>query len=175
MPLCEEALLMVSLRHHPNLISLRFVKVSGKEFLVTMDLVEGTMNLSKAAYNGTLWDPVCGGQAAWSSGPPREHISAYVAMLWYQLTSALVHFHDKGIMHCDVKPDVRSTILKHSFSFPLPLFRLLPPLSHGASYICDFSPFLPLWFLLLSDLATHHQHLPAEHPHKHDHVASIPF
>jgi serine/threonine protein kinase len=28
-PMCEEALLMVKLRHHPNIISLRFVKVSG--------------------------------------------------------------------------------------------------------------------------------------------------
>ena len=28
-PLCEEALLMAEIGHHPNIIALRFVKVSG--------------------------------------------------------------------------------------------------------------------------------------------------
>ena len=37
---CEEALVMLGPQHHPNIISLRFTKVSGNEFLVIMDLVE---------------------------------------------------------------------------------------------------------------------------------------
>jgi hypothetical protein len=82
LPLCEEALLMVKLGHHPNLIALQFVMIKGEEFLVIMDLVEGSMELEKAYKDDSLWLEIDGGRNAWTA-PPTAKISAVLAMLWY--------------------------------------------------------------------------------------------
>ena len=97
-PMCEEALLMMELRHHPNIISLRFVKVSGTEFLMIMDVVDGSKELSEAYQDGTVWDPLCQDRNV-------SRVTSFLSMLWYQLARALDHLHGKLIMHCDVKPD----------------------------------------------------------------------
>ena len=93
-PMCEEALIMMELRHHPNIISLRFVKVSGSEFLLIMDLVDGSKELSEAYQDGTIWTPLR------QQPPSASHATSLLALLWYQLANAMSHLHSKQIMVC---------------------------------------------------------------------------
>ena len=95
-PMCKEALLMMELRHHPNIISLRFVKVSGPEFLVVMDLVDGSSELSETYKSGSIWTPL-------EKHPSLETIpqtTSLLSHLWYQLACAMDHLHNKQIMVC---------------------------------------------------------------------------
>jgi len=103
-PMCEEALLGVDLQHHPNIISLRFIKVAGDEFLVIMDLVDGASELQDAYESNKVWNSIDGGRANWTT-PPTVKITSVMAMLWYQLCNAISHLHRLKIMHCDVKPE----------------------------------------------------------------------
>ncbi len=96
-PMCEEAFIMTELRHHPNIISVRFVKVSGLEFLVIMDLIHGSHELSKAYQSGSIWDPLL------PERPSLKTISqttSLLSLLWLQLAHAMDHLHSKGIMVC---------------------------------------------------------------------------
>ena len=90
-PMCNEALLMMELRHHPNIISLRFVKVSGSEFLMIMDVADGSKELSEAYQDDTVWDPLCQDRNV-------SRTTSFLSMLWYQLAHALDHLHSKLIM-----------------------------------------------------------------------------
>ena len=82
---------MVELRHHPNIISLRFVKVSGSEFLMIMDVVGESKELSEAYQDGTVWSPLCQDRNV-------SRTTSFLSMLWYQLAHALDHLHRKFIM-----------------------------------------------------------------------------
>ncbi len=104
-PMCEEALLMIDLQHHPNIISLRFVKISGSEFLVIMDLVTDTKELSVAFSTNILWQAPLDQIQNSNDWRSSKNVSSILSVLWYQLSSALDHLHSKKIMHCDVKPD----------------------------------------------------------------------
>jgi len=103
-PMCEEALLGVDLQHHPNIISLRFIKVAGDEFLVIMDLIDGASELQDSYESKQIWDSIDGGKSNWTT-PPTVKITSTMAMLWYQLCNAMSHLHRLNIMHCDVKPE----------------------------------------------------------------------
>ena len=96
-PMCEEALIMMELRHHPNIISIRFVKVSGLEFLVIMDYIHGSQELSQAYQNGSIWDPL-------PERPPSSktirQTTSLLSLLWFQLAHAMHHLHRKQIMVC---------------------------------------------------------------------------
>jgi serine/threonine protein kinase len=92
-PMCEEALIMMELLHHPNIISLRFVKVSGSEFLMIMDVVDGSKELSEAYQDGTVWYPLCQDRNV-------SRTTSFLSMLWCQLVHALDHLHGKLIMVC---------------------------------------------------------------------------
>ena len=103
-PMCNEALLMMELRHHPNIVSLRFVKVSGSEFLMIMDVADGSKELSEAYQDDTVWDPLCQDRNVF-------RITSFLSMLWYQLAQALDHLHSKLIM----VPIAALFILQRSF------------------------------------------------------------
>jgi serine/threonine protein kinase len=103
-PMCNEALLMMELRHHPNIVSLRFVKVSGSEFLMIMDVADGSKELSEAYQDDTVWDPLCQDRNVF-------RITSFLSMLWYQLAQALDHLHSKLIM----VPIAALSILQRSF------------------------------------------------------------
>jgi len=103
-PMCDEALLGVKLQHHANIISLRFIKVAGDEFLVIMDLIDGASELQDSYQENIVWDSIDGGRSNWTT-PPTVKITSTMAMLWYQLCNAMDHLHSKNIMHCDVKPE----------------------------------------------------------------------
>ncbi len=96
-PMCEEAFIMMELRHHPNIISIRFVKVSGLEFLVIMDLIHGSHELSEAYQSGSIWDPL-------HERPPSlktiSQTTSLLSLLWLQLAHAMNHLHSKHIMVC---------------------------------------------------------------------------
>jgi serine/threonine protein kinase len=96
-PMCEEAFIMMELRHHPNIISIRFVKVSGLEFLVIMDLIHGSRELSEAYQSGSIWDPL-------DKRPPSlktiSQTTSLLSLLWLQLAHAMDHLHGKHIMVC---------------------------------------------------------------------------
>ncbi len=47
-PMCDEALLSAELKHHHNIISIRFILVGGGEFLVMMDLTSESSELQGA-------------------------------------------------------------------------------------------------------------------------------
>ncbi len=83
-PMCDEALLSVELKHHPNIISIRFVKVAGDEFLVIMDLISESSELQDAYEKDLLWRNIEGGRSHWIT-PPRVKITSVMAMLWYQV------------------------------------------------------------------------------------------
>ena len=89
--MCEEALIMMDLRHHPNIISLRFAKVSGNEFLMIMDVVDGSKELSEAYQDETVWGPLCQDRTV-------ARTTSFLSMLWYQLVQALGHLHSILIM-----------------------------------------------------------------------------
>jgi hypothetical protein len=96
-PMCEEAFIMMELGHHPNTISIRFVKVSGLEFLVIMDLIYGSHELSEAYQSGSIWDPL-------DKRPPSlktiSQTTSLLSLLWLQLAHAMDHLHGKHIMVC---------------------------------------------------------------------------
>jgi len=98
-PMCEEALIMMELRHHPNIISFRFVKVSGSEFLVILDLIDGSTELSAAYGEGTIWTPL-GDRGTTPSLQNVSHNTSLLSLLWYQLAHAMDHLHSKKIMVC---------------------------------------------------------------------------
>ena len=101
-PMCEEAFIMMELRHHPNIISIRFVKVSGLEFLVIMDLIHGSRELSEAYQSGSIWDP-CSIDPLDKRPPSLKTISqttSLLSLLWLQLAHAMDHLHGKHIMVC---------------------------------------------------------------------------
>ncbi len=93
--MCEEALIMMELRHHPNIISIRYVKVSGLDFLVIMDYIHGSQELSQAYQNGSIWDP---------ERPPSSktipQTTSLLSLLWFQLAHAIDHLHRINIMVC---------------------------------------------------------------------------
>ena len=104
-PTCEEALLMASIGRHPNIVALTFVKVDGEEFLAIMDLIEGSAELAESYVNGTVWESLSTPRADWGSSPPVGEISELLSILWFQMARALAHLEQKGIIHCDVKPE----------------------------------------------------------------------
>ncbi len=87
-PMCDEALLGVELKHHPNIISIRYVRPDGEEFLVMMDLVSESSELQDAYEKDLLWHNIDGGRSHWIT-PPRVQITSVMAMLWYQVFFSL--------------------------------------------------------------------------------------
>jgi hypothetical protein len=82
--MCDEALLSVELKHHPNIISIRYVRADGEEFLVIMDLISESSELEDAYKKDLLWHNIEGGRSHWIT-PPRVQITSVMAMLWYQV------------------------------------------------------------------------------------------
>ena len=113
--MCEEALIMMKLRHHPNIISIRFVKVSGLEFLVIMDSIHGSHELSEAYQSGSIWDPM----RERPSLKTKSQTTSLLSLLWLQLAHAMDHLHGKDIMVC----------ISCSFTFFISLF-------HSVDIVC---------------------------------------
>jgi serine/threonine protein kinase len=124
--LCDEALVMNVCQPHPNILSLRYVKVSQDDFVSVMDWAEGAIELEEAYLQGTLWTSVDGGRQAWKANrqfpqPPVAKITAVLATLWFQLLNAVDHLHSLRIVHLDVKP---TNVLVHPTTLHLHLFGL---------------------------------------------------
>ena len=95
---CEEALLMLQLGAHPNIVALHYCVVSdGDEFLMFLTLVDGAKSLDDAITSNGRPGPLYAGTV----GAVRQRIVGVLV----DVATALAFCHGRGVLHQDVKQE----------------------------------------------------------------------